>query len=76
MNVTLRQLSAFVAMAETGSFTLAAERLFITQSALIGLIKELERSFWLFTRRGRALSPAAQEFRSFLQQRLRAALLC
>ena len=42
MNVTLRQLSAFVAVADTGSFTLAAERLFITQSALSGLIKELE----------------------------------
>ncbi len=42
MNVTLRQLRAFVAVADTGSFTLAAERLFITQSALSGLIKELE----------------------------------
>ena len=47
MNVTLRQLSAFVAVAETGSFTLAAERLFITQSALSGLIKELEASLGL-----------------------------
>ncbi|MBS0392530.1 MAG: LysR family transcriptional regulator [Proteobacteria bacterium] len=47
MNVTLRQLSAFVAVAETGSFTLAAERLFITQSALSGLIKELESSLGL-----------------------------
>ncbi|HRO54242.1 MAG TPA: LysR family transcriptional regulator, partial [Alicycliphilus sp.] len=27
MNVTLRQLRAFVAVADTGSFTLAAERL-------------------------------------------------
>ena len=42
MNVTLRQLHAFVAVADTGSFTLAAERLFITQSALSALIKELE----------------------------------
>ena len=41
MNVTLRQLQAFVAVSQTGSFTLAAERLFITQSALSGLIKEL-----------------------------------
>ncbi len=47
MNVTLRQLNAFVAVAETGSFTLAAERLFITQSALSGLIKELESSLGL-----------------------------
>ena len=44
MNVTLRQLRAFVAVARTGSFTLAAESLFITQSALSGLIKELEQA--------------------------------
>lgn len=44
MNVTLRQLRAFVALARTGSFTLAAESLFITQSALSGLIKELEQT--------------------------------
>lgn len=42
MNVTLRQLRAFLAVARTGSFTLAADSLFITQSALSGLIKELE----------------------------------
>lgn len=42
MNVSLRQLRAFVALARTGSFTLAAESLYITQSALSGLIKELE----------------------------------
>ncbi|WP_313076362.1 LysR family transcriptional regulator [Melaminivora sp.] len=47
MNVTLRQLSAFVAAADTGSFTLAAERLFITQSALSSLIKELEQALGL-----------------------------
>ncbi|HQQ70766.1 MAG TPA: LysR family transcriptional regulator [Alicycliphilus sp.] len=47
MNVTLRQLRAFVAVADTGSFTLAAERLFITQSALSGLVKELEASLGL-----------------------------
>ena len=44
MNVTLRQLRAFLAVARTGSFTLAAESLYITQSALSGLIKELELS--------------------------------
>lgn len=42
MNVTLRQLRAFVALAQTGSFTDAAAHLHITQSALSGLIKELE----------------------------------
>lgn len=44
MNVSLRQLRAFVAVARTGSFTLAAESLHITQSALSGLIKELEQT--------------------------------
>ncbi|MCK9511753.1 MAG: LysR family transcriptional regulator [Pigmentiphaga sp.] len=44
MNVTLRQLRAFMALARTGSFTLAAEALYITQSALSGLIKELEQT--------------------------------
>lgn len=47
MNVTLRQLRAFVAVARTGSFTLAAESLFVTQSALSGLIKELESALGL-----------------------------
>jgi len=42
MNVTLRQLRAFVAVAHSGSFTDAAARLHVTQSALSGLIKELE----------------------------------
>ena len=43
MNITLKQLRAFVAVARSGSFTLAAESLFVTQSALSGLIKELEQ---------------------------------
>lgn len=42
-NVSLRQLRAFVALARLGSFTQAAESLHITQSALSGLIKELEK---------------------------------
>jgi DNA-binding transcriptional LysR family regulator len=43
MNVTLRQLRAFVALARTGSFTEAAKTQHVTQSALSGLIKELEQ---------------------------------
>lgn len=42
MNVSLRQLRALAALARTGSFTQAAAALHITQSALSGLIKELE----------------------------------
>ena len=42
INITLRQLRAFVALAQTNSFTNAAASLHVTQSALSGLIKELE----------------------------------
>lgn len=42
MNVTLRQLRAFQAVAEAGQFTLAASRLHLSQSALSGLVKDLE----------------------------------
>jgi DNA-binding transcriptional LysR family regulator len=44
MNPTLRQMRAFVALAKTGNFTLAAQSLHVTQSALSGLIKELEQT--------------------------------
>lgn len=42
MNITLRQLRAFCAVVESGSFTEAANALFVTQSALSGLVRELE----------------------------------
>jgi len=38
----LRQIRAFVAVAETESFTRAAERLFLTQSAVSHSIRSLE----------------------------------
>lgn len=44
MNITLRQLKAFVLVADHNSFTKAAEILMLTQSALSGLIKELEQN--------------------------------
>lgn len=47
MNITLRQLQAFLAVAELGSFTRAAGRLHLTQSALSVLVAELERSLRL-----------------------------
>ena len=43
MNPSLRQMRALVALAKTGSFTLAADHLNLTQSALSGQIKELEQ---------------------------------
>ena len=42
VSLTLRQLRAFVALADAHSFTAAAARLHITQSALSGLVRELE----------------------------------
>ncbi|MBR7889859.1 MULTISPECIES: LysR family transcriptional regulator [Marinomonas] len=47
MNVTLRQLRAFLAVHQEGSFTKAAETLHITQSALSSIIKELENNLEL-----------------------------
>lgn len=45
MNVSLKQLRAFVAVAEHQSFTKAANALHSTQSALSVLVKELEGEF-------------------------------
>lgn len=42
MNVTLKQLRAFLAVARGASFTSAAEGLFVSQPALSSLIKEFE----------------------------------
>ncbi|MGQ0708316.1 MAG: LysR substrate-binding domain-containing protein [Rhodoferax sp.] len=66
MNVTLRQLRAFCAVVESGSFTDAASSLFVTQSALSGLIRELESGLGVqvlhrSTRRV-AVSEAGREF--------------
>ena len=57
MSVTLRQLKAFLLVAEQNSFTKAAETLCLTQSALSGLIKELEQNLGvkLFDRTTRKL---------------------
>ncbi len=44
MNITLRQLRAFLAVHNAGSFTKAAQELHLTQSALSSLIKELENN--------------------------------
>ncbi|QDL91179.1 LysR family transcriptional regulator [Paroceanicella profunda] len=79
MNITLRQLRAFVAVAEARSFTEAAVRLHLTQSAVSMLVRQLEADFGLplFVRTTRAVSlteaglgllPAAQRMLADLQE--------
>ncbi|MCC2673231.1 MAG: transcriptional regulator, LysR family [Ramlibacter sp.] len=66
MNITLRQLRAFVAVAETGAFARAAERLHLAPSGLSNLVKELEQQLGLrlFFRSTRVvqLTQAGSEF--------------
>ncbi len=66
MNVTLRQLQAFVALAERGSFTQAARTLNLTQSALSLLVRELEGSLGTRlvdrTTRSTSLTEVGREF--------------
>jgi DNA-binding transcriptional LysR family regulator len=65
MNITLRQLEALVAIADTGSFTIAAERLGISQPAVSEAVRRLEAElgFEVFIRTTRAfrLSREGQE---------------
>jgi DNA-binding transcriptional LysR family regulator len=66
MNVTLRQLKAFLLTARYQSFSRAAEQLSITQSGMSGLIRELEDQlgFRLLERTTRrvALTVSGQQF--------------
>lgn len=75
MNVSLRQLRALVALARTGSFTQAAAALHVTQSALSGLIKELETTLGVRlvdrTTRSAELSAVGREFVPLVQSILR-----
>jgi DNA-binding transcriptional LysR family regulator len=45
MNITLHQLQLFIRLAETGSVSLAAERMHITQPAASQQLKKLQESF-------------------------------
>ena len=59
MDITLKQLRAFVAVIDTGSFSEAAKGLHLSQAALSGLIRELERrvGLRLFDRTTRRVAP-------------------
>jgi DNA-binding transcriptional LysR family regulator len=74
MNVTLKQVRAFLAVAQHGSFTRAAQVLHLSQPALTVQIRELERmiGFLLFERTTRSINltasgrELAQDFRQIL----------
>lgn len=63
--LTLRQLEYFIAAADAGSVTAAAERLHLSQSALSMALSDLERSvkvqLFVRDRRGVRLTPVGQE---------------
>jgi len=75
MNLTLRQLRAFVAVADHGSFTEAARRLHLTQAAMSVLVRDLESELGVrvldrHTRRVE-LSEVGRELYPFVQRMLR-----
>ena len=59
MNISLRQLRAFVTVAECRSFTKAAEKLFVTQAGVSAMMKDLEQQLncSLFVRTTRSVAP-------------------
>lgn len=72
MNVTLRQLQAFIAVARSRSFSRTAEALHVTQPALTLMIKKLESQLGvqLLERHTRAvaLSPSGRAFLPAIQR--------
>jgi DNA-binding transcriptional LysR family regulator len=74
MNISLRQLEAFLAVSRLSGFTRAAERLHLTQSAVSLLVRELESqlSVRLFDRTTRAvrLTDAGSELYPFAEKAL------
>ncbi|MBQ1682543.1 MAG: LysR family transcriptional regulator [Agathobacter sp.] len=77
--MTLKQLHYAVTVAETGSFTEAAKRLYIAQPSLTAAIRELEKEYQiaLFNRskKGVQLTPEGNEFLGYARQLLDQAAL-
>ena len=77
-SLDIQALIAFIAVAETGSFSLAAEKLFLTQSAVSKRVAQLEqqlqtpvfdrvkKEIWL-TEAGKALLPRAKQITQSLK---------
>ena len=74
MDLSLRDIRAFIAVAQTGSFTRAATRLHLSQPALTVQVRRLEETVGvkLFDRNSRsvALTPAGRELLPMLQKSL------
>ncbi|MFM0662162.1 LysR family transcriptional regulator [Paraburkholderia sediminicola] len=74
MDLNLRDIRAFIAVAQTGSFTRAATRLHLSQPALTVQIRRLEETagMRLFDRNSRnvALTPTGRELLPLLQKSL------
>ncbi|MCR5729409.1 MAG: LysR family transcriptional regulator, partial [Ruminococcus sp.] len=70
--MTLQQLKYIITIAETGSITMAAERLFIAQPSLSKAVAELEKEMGIsiFNRsnRGVYLSEEGTKFLSYARQ--------
>lgn len=76
--VTLRQVAALGAVADTGSFTYAAQRLGVSQPAVHRAVRDLERmtGATLFVRRGAGLAPTAAGEALIRRVKLALAELC
>ncbi|MET7300958.1 LysR family transcriptional regulator [Embleya sp. NPDC005575] len=65
IDLEVRHLESFIAVAREGSITRAAERLYLTQQAVSAHVKHLERALkvtlLIRTHRGVVLTPAAEE---------------
>ncbi|MBV8626742.1 MAG: LysR family transcriptional regulator [Paraburkholderia sp.] len=74
MDLSLRDIRAFIAVAQTGSFTRAATRLHLSQPALTVQVRRLEETVGvkLFDRNSRsvALTPTGRELLPMLQKSL------
>lgn len=69
--LNLKQLEAFVAVVESGSFTAAAERLFLAQSTISGHVAALEKDLGvaLLLRTGRRQVALTEEGRPGIRPR-------
>ena len=70
--MTLQQLHYVIAIAETGSFGKAAEKLFVSQPSLTNAVRELEKEFSVIlfnrTARGVTLTPDGMRFLPYARQ--------